>query len=70
MAIGAQDAILPHRVYLPFSMHSRRSFLTGALASAVLAPKAARAQRDWSGKEPVRYPDPDILVLDKRFAKY
>src|ERR1039457_3191014 len=50
--------------------NSRRSFLAAALASAVLAPKAARAQRDWSGKEPVRYPDPDILVLDKRFAKY
>ena len=68
LTIGAQDAILPH------SMHdienSRRAFLTGVLASAVLAPKALRAQRDWSGKDPIRYPDPDILVLDKRFAKY
>jgi gluconolactonase len=26
--------------------------------------------RDWSGNRPVRYPDPDIIVLDKRFAKY
>ena len=48
----------------------RRSFLAAVLASAALAPKAARAQRDWSGKEPVRYPDPDILAIDKRFAKY
>ena len=30
-----------------------------------------RAQeRDWSGKTPIRYPDPDVVVLDKRFAKY
>ncbi len=48
----------------------RRSFLAAALASAALAPRAARAERDWSGREPIRYPDPDIVVLDKRFAKY
>lgn len=36
----------------------------------MLSPPAANAQRDWSGKTPVRYPDPDIVVLDKRFAKY
>jgi len=28
------------------------------------------AQRDWTGREPIRYPDPDIVVLDERFAKY
>jgi len=26
--------------------------------------------RDWSGRNPVRYPDPDIITLDKRFKKY
>jgi gluconolactonase len=41
----------------------RRSFL----AAAALTPIAAHAQRDWSGREPVRYPDPDIVVLDPRF---
>src|SRR6266849_6510110 len=49
---------------------NRRSFLTTAVAGAALAPSAANAQRDWTGKDPVRYPDPDIVVLDKRFAKY
>ena len=44
----------------------RRAFL----AAAALAPAAAHAQRDWSGQNPVRYPDPDIVVLDKSFAKY
>jgi gluconolactonase len=44
----------------------RRSFLT-----AVCAPLAlAQTQRDWSGHEPLRYTDPDLLVLDKRFGKY
>jgi gluconolactonase len=44
-------------------MLNRRSFLATALAAPALA------QRDWSGKNPVRYPDPDVIVLDPRFAK-
>jgi gluconolactonase len=45
----------------------RRSFLTAAAAvPAVLA----QTQRDWSGQQPVRYSDPDVVALDKRFAKY
>ena len=45
----------------------RRSFLTAvALAPAALA----QTPRDWSGREPVRYGDPDIIALDKRFEKY
>lgn len=46
---------------------SRRGFLSAAaagLASTALG-------RDYGpNAEPVRYPDPDIVVLDKRFAKY
>jgi gluconolactonase len=44
----------------------RRLFLT--VAGAGFA--AAQTQRDWSGKEPIRYPDPDVVVLDKSFQKY
>lgn len=40
---------------------NRRSFLAGALMIQ---------QRDWTGNTPIRYPDPDVRVLDKRFAKY
>lgn len=47
------------------SAFSRRSFLTAA-ATAV-AGAAAAADRDWTGKIPTRYPDPDIIALDKRF---
>jgi gluconolactonase len=54
---------------------NRRSFFkTGgaALAGGVLAGSDAGAapQREWSGRAPVRYPDPDIVVVDPRFAKY
>jgi gluconolactonase len=45
---------------------NRRSLLT----AAALLPVAANAQRDWSGTNPTRYPDPDVVVLDKRFSKY
>ncbi|HZW31715.1 MAG TPA: SMP-30/gluconolactonase/LRE family protein [Isosphaeraceae bacterium] len=59
---------------------SRRGFLTGAAAAlGTTAWAAARAQQTPGGPttrrrygphaEPVRYPDPDIVVLDPRFAK-
>src|ERR1019366_8335097 len=45
----------------------RRSFL--ALAAAV--PALAQTQsRDWTNLETTRYPDPDVVALDKSFAKY
>jgi gluconolactonase len=45
----------------------RRSFLTAA--AATLAGTALA--RDYGpSAQPVRYPDPDIVVLDPRFAKY
>jgi len=47
-------------------MTSRRSFLT--LAAAV--PAIAQSARDWTNKQPVRYPDPDLVVLDPSFANY
>src|SRR5574337_433434 len=48
----------------------RRSFLTATVAGVALAAAGRAAQRDWSGQTPVRYPDPDIVILDPRFAKY
>ena len=45
----------------------RRSFL----AAAAAAPAAlAQQQRDWSGQNPIRYTDPDVIALDKSFSKY
>src|SRR5579864_6886008 len=58
----------PVRVYFHVMRPDRRSFLTATLGTAALA--AQTAERDWSSRNPVRYPDADILVLDKKFAKY
>ena len=49
----------------------RRAFLGGAAAALAVAalPSLARAaERDWTGSVPTRYPDPDIISLDKRFT--
>jgi gluconolactonase len=48
-------------------MH-RRSFLTAA--AAVPAVLAQTQQRDWTGRQPIRYTDTDVITLDKRFSKY
>ena len=51
----------------------RRSFLglgVSAASGVALSPVAAAANRDWSEREPVRYPDPDVVVLDPQFDKY
>src|SRR5437764_829452 len=46
----------------------RRSFLA---TTAVATVTTLAHGRDYGpGAQPVRYPDPDIVVLDKRFAKY
>ena len=46
----------------------RRRFLA---ATAVATLAATAKARDYGPHaQPVRYPDPDVIVLDKRFAKY
>jgi len=39
------------------------------LAASFAAGESATT-RDWSGKQPVRYPDPDVISLEKEFGKY
>ena len=46
---------------------ARRSFLS--LAAAVPAALAQTQQRDWTNQQPARYPDPDVVALDKSFAQ-
>jgi gluconolactonase len=54
----------------------RRSFLTAALGAAASLPALSQqvspnsTPRDWSGNSPMMYPDPDIITVDRRFAKY
>jgi gluconolactonase len=56
---------------------NRRHFLAAALGGAAAVASAQQqriaddpAPRDWSGQQPVRYPDPDIIALDNRFRRY
>jgi gluconolactonase len=59
---------------------NRRHFLASAVGTAWGGAAIASAQqqrvsddpapRDWSGEQPVRYPDPDIIALDNRFRRY
>lgn len=51
----------------------RRSFLalgTAAISGAALTPNALSADRDSASQSITRYPDPSVIVLDQRFAKY
>lgn len=54
----------------PRSYLDRRTWLKGLAFGAASVLEAYGSKRDWSGKNPIRYPDPDIVVLDKRFAQY
>ena len=55
----------PHRF-------SRRAFLAAATMAGMGCSAIAKkgTPRDWTGKSPTRYPEPDVVVLDDRFAKY
>ena len=48
----------------------RRAFITGAataMAAAAVPSLVRAADRDWTGRVPTRYPDPDLISHDKRF---
>jgi gluconolactonase len=52
-------------------MLDRRSFLRTTFVTAAAASAAsAQTPRDYSTNAPVRYPEPDVVVLDPSFAKY
>jgi gluconolactonase len=48
----------------------RRSFLAGSIAVSVATAAFGQARDYQKDAAPQRYPDRDILVLDKRFGKY
>lgn len=50
---------------------SRRNFLRNAAAASASLTALGAAARDFGpNAAPVRYPDPDVVVLDKKFGKY
>ena len=56
----------------------RRTFLSAAMVTTAVLPMLVNAQtalppaepRDWSGATPLRYPDPDLIALDRSFQRY
>lgn len=50
----------------------RRSFLaiSATAAGALVIPKTFASESDGVGPQPVRYPDPNVIALDRRFDKY
>ena len=62
---------MPESLFMSISNLNRRTFLGAASALAVAPLALAQSvKRDFTpGANPVRYPDPDIIALDKRFEK-
>jgi gluconolactonase len=54
----------------PLPLTPRRTFLGAALAVSALPRLTWAGDRDWSGRSPTRYPDPDVEILDPRFTAY
>jgi gluconolactonase len=57
----------------------RRAFLGAAIGAVAALPALGQRTapvssiptvRDWSGQQPVQYPDPDVIALDNRFRRY
>ena len=57
---------------LPNGRHvPRRTFLAASAAATVAAISQPAVSREYGpDAPPIRYPDPDIIVLDERFSKY
>jgi gluconolactonase len=64
---------LPHSRQQSYPRMDRRSFLTlgtAAVSGAALVPRMLRADEGSENPQITRYPDPSVVVLDPRFAKY
>jgi gluconolactonase len=60
-----------NRMVSNFEKVGRRSFLAAAAGVVTLAAASRGQERDYRpDAAPTRYPDPDIIALDKRFEKY
>jgi gluconolactonase len=67
---GSSLAGLSRRTFLAATTGVAASLTTTVFADEPKGPPPPTRDRDWSGKRPVRYPDPHIVALDKRFDKY
>ncbi len=63
---------MPERPAAEPAKFARRSFLAAAATAATGAAlnRQALGREFGPGAQPVRYPNPDVIVVDERFAKY
>src|SRR6266850_7157829 len=61
--LNAENPDQPNRV-------GRRCFISATMAATVAATTLGQSRDYQQNASPTRYPDKDILVLDKRFGKY
>jgi gluconolactonase len=54
----------------PSTTLGRRAFMAGVAAAASVTAAFGQERNYGQNAPPVRYPDPDIVVLDQRFARY
>jgi gluconolactonase len=62
-----------HSYQRPGARMDRRTFLalgSAAVSAAALTPQNSKADNDAETRSITRYPDPSVVVLDPRFAKY
>lgn len=51
-------------------LHTRRQFFRTAGVAAAAAAFSPLVARDWTGGDPIRYPDRDVVALDPSFRRY
>lgn len=62
--------VTSHRDSSTDSTLARRSFLAATVGAVGLVASQALARDYGPNAQPVRYPEPDVITLDKRFKKY
>ena len=67
---NSNQAINTNESKQPTSSFSRRAFIAAAGAATAAITSQAEGRDYGDDAAPVRYPEPDVVVLDDRFAKY
>jgi gluconolactonase len=55
---------------VPMPLKSTDWKTTGAAVDTIAMSEARPTRRDWSGKEPIGYPDPDVVIIDPKRFRY
>ena len=62
--------LLPICLFLSFIIRDTVKDVTAGDFAGILSSSSTISESNWSGPQPVRYPDPAVVTLDPRFDKY